>query len=547
MFRALAKEVLGEEITYEPSIELDRTHPVSRLKNLRERNSEQQIPEGSLGEKIGFATSGVPLWSSILDEQRGMLINQIPSDLAPPSLGDRIHHQSLLSSQSHWPTRLSIAQHKTFKQWNVNGENEQATRVCEAIVDHLGRRHNPHIILGGSESGKSHLLHATGQSALRYYDENVRILRGTEFINSDSIPSDWHESIATTSLLLIDDIHLISVNETHAQGIGHIVDHALNLGVHVLCTSSVHPRDWPSSRLWELLNRASVSTIHPVSEASLAIHIKQHTSLKGMLFEDAHIMEVLSHSGMSWRGVEATLSTLEDARDEGKNLIEPEDISRVLNHELAEPSETRSSEIKSSITLASDIFKRATDVIYSDVDVGGIELHTSALNEQEDDWEPTVVTPEELTSANDLLEMHLKTTLDQLTPEAPSVLDVDSKDHHLTHQIGTVEGRDVRRTADILTEIDSSIDDALAERERVVAGDELRLQHLELMMENLLQRIDHADMDELLNITDELRYIQHELGLVSEDAMEAFEMEEESRIARLSTIKPTTRLMGEEE
>ena len=144
--------------------------------------------------------------------------------------------------------------------------------------------------------------------------------------------------------------------------------------------------------------------------------------------------------------------------------------------------------------------------------------------------------------------MHLKTTLDELTPEAPTVLDVDSRDRHLTHQMGHLGDRDVGRAADVLAGIDISIDEALSERERIVASDELRLRHLELMMENLLQRTEHADMDELISITDELRFIQHELGLVSEDSMEAFEAEdEELKVARLSTIKPTTRLMGEEE
>ena len=67
-------------------------------------------------------------------------------------------------------------------------------------------------------------------------------------------------------------------------------------------------------------------------------------------------------------------------------------------------------------------------------------------------------------------------------------------------------------------------------------------------MESILQRIETAELDELNDISDEFRQIQHELGLVSEDAMEAFEMEdEEMKIAHLSTIKPTTRLMGEEE
>ena len=548
VFRAIAKEVLGEETTYEPSIHLDQPHPISRLRNLRERNSQEAIPEGSLGDKIGFASSGQPLWSSILDQQRGMAINQIASKLSPPSQGDRVHHQTILSSQSNWPHRLTMTQRKTFKQWNVNTENEHATKACESIVDHLGRRHNPHIIIGSPEVGKSHLLHATGQSALRYYDDDVRILRASELASNDSIPSDWHESIASTSLLLIDDAHLIARNEQHAQSIGHLVDYALNIGVHVLCTSLEHPRDWPSSRLWQLLNQASISTLYSVSEASLAMHIKHQASLMGMLFEDAHTMEVLNHSGITWRGVEASLSALKDAHDSGRKLLDPEDVTLLLQGQTSDLPEPKESRPNSSITLASDIFQRASDVVYSDVDVGGIELHTTALEEQEDDWEPTIVTAEELSSANDILEMHLKTTLDELTPEAPTVLDVDSRDRHLTHQMGYLGDKDVGHAADVLAGIDISIDAALSERERMVASDELRLQHLELMMENLLQRTEHADMDELISITDELRFIQHELGLVSEDSMEAFEAEdEELKVARLSTIKPTTRLMGEEE
>ena len=123
-----------------------------------------------------------------------------------------------------------------------------------------------------------------------------------------------------------------------------------------------------------------------------------------------------------------------------------------------------------------------------------------------------------------------------------------SKDQHLTHQLGQLEGADVERTADVLVGIDASIDEALAERERIIVRDDLRLRHLEQMMENLLERTAYADADELIDIVDELRVIEHELGLVSEDAMEAFDAEDEQiKVAHLARIKPTTRLMGEEE
>ena len=67
---AVSKEVLGEDIEYQPTGELEKS-TVSRMKNLREGFNDT-IPEGSLGDKIGFSSMGQPLWSSILDEQRNM-------------------------------------------------------------------------------------------------------------------------------------------------------------------------------------------------------------------------------------------------------------------------------------------------------------------------------------------------------------------------------------------------------------------------------------------------------------------------------------------
>ena len=463
LMAAISKEVLGEDIEYQPTIELEKSHPVSRMKNLRERSFDESIPAGSLGDKIGFSSMGQPLWSSILDEQRNMPSNMVPATMSAPKQGDRLHHSTTLPSQTHWPQRLELNQRKTFKQWKATPENEQATRVCESIIDHLGERHNPHLLIGSSEVGKSHLLNATGQSALRYFEGDVRIIRATELIGAGQLPNDWQDAIATTVLLLIDDVHVIAIHEDHAQTVGHLVDHALNLGVHVLCTSGTPPRDWPSSRLWELLRHASASTMLPASEASLALHIKHQTSLLGMLLEDAHIMQVLSHSGQSWRGVEAAISMLKDAHERGESIVDPEDVITVLAGRSLQ-SDTRTDSIaEPSISLASDILKRATDVVYSEVDAGGIELHSTALEVEEDNWEPTVVSAEDLSSANDLLEMHLRTTLDELTPEAPTVLDVDSRDRHLTHQLGTVSGQDIERTADVLAGIDASIDEALAE------------------------------------------------------------------------------------
>ena len=550
----IAKETFGEDIDYVPKLDLRQEHDQNsnaklialRLRNMRERVSiETKTP---LGTRIGFAVDGKPLWASIIDEHRQYPSNSLSEEIAPLKPHERLHHTNLAPSQTTWPIQLQINQKKTFKQWGVYAENRAATQACEAIIDHLGGEMNPLLLTGKNGTGKSHLLHATGQSVLRYYDKDVRIIRGTELISASSLPHDWHEALSYTGLLIIDDLHLISENEAIATNLGHLIDHSLNLGIQVLATSLTNPDSWASSRLWNVMKNSTQIDLAPISSTSLAIHIKRESSLQGLLLDDVHIMHLLEHTGNDWRSVNASITMLVNASEKGDIANKPEDVIRILaNKPKQEEHGFEQSGI--NITLASDIVRTATDIIYSDKEVGGIELHSTKIDLPDDDWEPKIVSVEELHRANDLIEQHLKTTLDDLTPEAPSVLDADFRDRHLTHQLGHLEGKDIHSAVDVMVGIDTEIDRVIEERERQMARDDLRLRNLESQMEALLERTSNADANELIDIVDELRYIEHELGLVSEDAMEAFELEEEEakNLVRLARLKPKAILTGEQE
>ena len=145
--------MLGEDIEYQPTIELEKSHPVSRMKNLRERVSMIQFRK--------------EVWATKLDSRqwdnhsghRFSMSNGIchPTAYPQPCLLLSKVNGCIIQRPCparHWPQRLELSQRKTFKQWKVTPENEQTTSVCESIIDHLGERHNPHIIIGASEVGK---------------------------------------------------------------------------------------------------------------------------------------------------------------------------------------------------------------------------------------------------------------------------------------------------------------------------------------------------------------------------------------------------------
>ena len=259
-------------------------------------------------------------------------------------------------------------------------------------------------------------------------------------------------------------------------------------------------------------------------------------------------MHLLEHTGNDWRSVNSSIAILANANEKGDVAYQPEDVLRILANKPRQ-EEHSFEQSGTNITLATDIVRTATDVIYSDKEVGGIELHSAVIDLPEDDWEPKMVTVDEIHRANDLIEQHLKTTLKELTPEAPSVLDTDARDRHLTHQLGQLEESDIHSAVDVMVGIDTEIDRVISEREQQMVRDDLRLRNLETQMEALLDRTSNADANELIDIVDELRYLEHDLGLGSEDAMQACELEEEEakNIVRLARIRPKAVLTGEEE
>jgi hypothetical protein len=111
----------------------------------------------------------------------------------------------------------------------------------------------------------------------------------------------------------------------------------------------------------------------------------------------------------------------------------------------------------------------------------------------------------------EMLEKYVHTTLEELTPEAPSVLSVHENEQYLIARPNRIEKQDYGRAADILTEIDDMIDLKIKNTELDVFANSALLSELEDKMLELAQKAGDADIDELILIADELRYLEEKL------------------------------------
>ena len=109
-----------------------------------------------------------------------------------------------------------INQSFTFDNFVAGKANQLARAAAQQVAEHLGTAYNPLFIYGGVGLGKTHLIHAIGNAALRRkpnariqyvtsQDYVTDVVRAYQHKSFDSFKRRYH----TLDLLLIDDIQFI--------------------------------------------------------------------------------------------------------------------------------------------------------------------------------------------------------------------------------------------------------------------------------------------------------------------------------------------------
>ena len=154
----------------------------------------------------------------------------------------------------------------------------------------------------------------------------------------------------------------------------------------------------------------------------------------------------------------------------------------------------------------------ASDVVYSDHKIGGIELHSTLPTIGEDDYEPPQFDTEAMArNAETRHTAYMRTALEDIDPSLPSVLALHEREEHLVARTGRIEERDYSTAADILTDLDESIDAKIGAFESEFTEQGVRLGQLEQKMIQLAEQTSEASIEELIQIADDLRRLEEEL------------------------------------
>ena len=179
-----------------------------------------------------------------------------------------------------------------FEELVVGKCNEFAVAAAHAVSEAPGKKFNPLFIYGGTGLGKTHIMHAIGNSLFVSTPELKIIYVSSEKFLNDFIqsigngkesPNSFRDKYRSADVLMIDDIQFISGKERTQEELFHTFNDLHDAGKQLVFTSDCPPSEIPDleERLRSRFEWGLITDIQPPDiETRIAILNKKAQKLR---------------------------------------------------------------------------------------------------------------------------------------------------------------------------------------------------------------------------------------------------------------------------
>ena len=158
----------------------------------------------------------------------------------------------------NWPLEVPLV--PTFTLENlVISVNRFAHATAISVIDSPGKLYNPLVLYGPTGTGKTHFLNAIGYAMSQklgqeniFMTNGVRFSRGIQRYVMEGNIEKFEKFMDSVQVLLIDDIHLVAVNEQNRVYISKLLNKFLQEQKQIVITSKYPPESL--AKLEELIN-----------------------------------------------------------------------------------------------------------------------------------------------------------------------------------------------------------------------------------------------------------------------------------------------------
>jgi len=268
----------------------------------------------------------------------------------------------------------------TFENFVVGSSNQVAYAIAKAVSENKTKSYNPLFIYGFSGLGKTHLLHAIGNEAIKN-SQNVIYITSEEFMNDftyslrkDSI-NNFRGRYRECDYLLIDDIQFLSGKVETQVEFFNTFNALHSENKQIVLTSDKAPKKIAGieERLLSRFEWGMIIDIQPPELETKISIIKTKCEQNNIELNDEIINYIATNMGENIREIESAITTLngyssitnqeitlEFAKDVMKELIKEsrknitlEEIIKVISKELnVKPSDIKSKKRSKNIVEA---------------------------------------------------------------------------------------------------------------------------------------------------------------------------------------------------
>ena len=207
----------------------------------------------------------------------------------------------------------------TFDSFVVGNNNRFAHAAALAVAESPATSYNPLFIYGGVGLGKTHLMHAIGNSILRNNRESkILYVTSEKFTNQliNAIKDNKNEQFRTKyrniDVLLIDDIQFIAGKERIQEEFFHTFNTLHESGKQIILSSDRPPKDIQllEDRLKSRFEWGLIADIsNPDYETRLAI-LRKKAQIDNIIIDDEILSNIANRIDSNIRELEGTLNKL---------------------------------------------------------------------------------------------------------------------------------------------------------------------------------------------------------------------------------------------
>jgi chromosomal replication initiator protein len=152
--------------------------------------------------------------------------------------------------QKNFSSQCNLNENYQFNNFVIGPNNSLAHAAAYAICENLGKVYNPLFIYGGTGLGKTHLLHALGNTVKKLNPKNIVCYVSSdrfinEFINAIRFDRShqFRAKYQKIDLLLLDDIQFLSNKEQTQEMFFHIFNTLYEQKKQIVLSSDTFPKE----------------------------------------------------------------------------------------------------------------------------------------------------------------------------------------------------------------------------------------------------------------------------------------------------------------